>query len=263
MTIDLYVDTSRKGISMAVATSGQPMNARTMDGSARVYEEIVNTEARGEILGESLDTLLTRVGATLDDVKRVMVTLGPGSFSGLRTGVAFCQGLCFSGKRELYGVTTLQALACFAHDVADSTPACSDAAGIKPAGTVAGKECAEIAVVIRARTGFWYMRLNGEEFFIETPEVIERIKNAKVKAIVADAPAQEDEALKAFFNSLVDPRLCGDDNLGSENDCNRIQIVSDTGKPLDMWAPLFSTVKPSLIQEANYIQPSYFEKLKS
>ena len=236
MTIDLYVDTSRKGISMAVATSGQPMNARTMDESARVYEEIVNTEARGEILGESLDTLLTRVGATLDDVKRVMVTLGPGSFSGLRTGVAFCQGLCFSGKRELYGVTTLQALACFAHDAAGNKPACSDAAG---------KECAEIAVVIRARTGFWYMRLNGEEFFIETPEVIERIKNAKVKAIVADAPAQEDEALKAAFAEIG------------------ASVSPDTGKPLDMWAPLFSTVKPSLIQEANYIQPSYFEKLKS
>lgn len=239
MTIDLYVDTSRKGISMAVVTSGQP------EGSARVYEEIVNTEARGEILGESLDTLLTRVGATLDDVKRVMVTLGPGSFSGLRTGVAFCQGLCFSGKRELYGVTTLQALACFAHDVAGNTPACTDAAGNKPAGTAAGKECAEIAVVIRARTGFWYMRLNGEEFFIETPEVIERIKNAKVKAIVADAPAQEDEALKAAFAEIG------------------ASVSPDTGKPLDMWAPLFSTVKPSLIQEANYIQPSYFEKLKS
>ncbi|WP_290731709.1 tRNA (adenosine(37)-N6)-threonylcarbamoyltransferase complex dimerization subunit type 1 TsaB [Fibrobacter sp. UBA3629] len=228
MTIDLYVDTSRKGISMAVATSGQPVNARTTDASARVYEEIVNTEARGEILGESLDTLLTRVGATLDDVKRVMVTLGPGSFSGLRTGVAFCQGLCFSGKRELYGVTTLQALACFAHDAADNTPACADA-----------------AVIIRARTGFWYMRLNGEEFFIETPEVIERIKNAKVQAIVADAPAQEDEALKDAFAEIG------------------ASVSPDTGKPLDMWAPLFSTVKPSLIQEANYIQPSYFEKLKS
>ena len=223
MELDLYVDTSRKGISMAVATGGQP------EGSARVYEEIVNTEARGEILGESLDTLLTRVGATLDDVKRVMVTLGPGSFSGLRTGVAFCQGLCFSGKRELYGVTTLQALACFAQD----------------ASFVAGKECAETAVVIRARTGFWYLRLNGEEFFIETPEVIERIKNAQVKNVVADSPAQEGEALKAVFAEIG------------------ASVTPDTGKPLDMWAPLFSTIKPSLIQEANYIQPSYFEKLKS
>ena len=234
MIIDLYVDTSRKGISMAVATGGQP------EGGARVYEEIVNTEARGEILGESLDTLLTRVGATLDDVKRVMVTLGPGSFSGLRTGVAFCQGLCFSGKRELYGVTTLQALACFAHEAAGKAPEMP-----APAGVVAGKECAETAVVIRARTGFWYLRLNGEEFFIETPEVIERIKNAKVKSIVADAPAQEDEALKAAFAEIG------------------ASVSLDTGKPLDMWAPLFQTVKPSLIQEANYIQPSYFEKLKS
>ena len=239
MELDLYVDTSRKGISMAVATGGQP------EGGARVYEEIVNTEARGEILWESLDTLLTRVGATLDDVKRVMVTLGPGSFSGLRTGVAFCQGLCFSGKRELYGVTTLQALACFAQDAADNEPACVDAADNTPAGTVAGKECAEAAVIIRARTGFWYLRLNGEEFFIETPEVIERIKNAKVKSIVADAPAQEDEALKAAFAEIG------------------ASVSLDTGKPLDMWAPLFQTVKPSLIQEANYIQPSYFEKLKS
>ena len=200
MTIDLYVDTSRKGISMAVATGGQP------EGSARVYEEIVNTEARGEILGESLDTLLTRVGATLDDVKRVMVTLGPGSFSGLRTGVAFCQGICFSGKRELYGVTTLQALACFAQD----------------ASSVAGKECA-----------------------IETPEVIERLKNAQVKNVVADSPAQEDETLKALFAEIG------------------ASVTPDTGKPLDMWKPLFDCIKPSLIQEANYIQPSYFEKLKS
>lgn len=231
MNIDLYVDTSRKGISMAVATGGQP------EGGARVYEEIVNTEARGEILGESLDTLLTRVGATLDDVKRVMVTLGPGSFSGLRTGVAFCQGLCFSGKRELYGVTTLQALACFAQDVTREMPA--------PAGTVAGKECAETAVVIRARTGFWYLRLNGEEFFIETPEVIERLKNAQVKNVVADSPAQEDEALKALFAEIG------------------ASVTPDTGKPLDMWKPLFDCIRPSLIQEANYIQPSYFEKLKS
>ena len=219
MNLDLYVDTSRKGISMALsAQADKPETAR--------YEETVNTEARGEILGATLDDLLNRMGATLDDVKRVMVTLGPGSFSGLRTGVAFCQGLCFSGKRALYGVTTLQALECFGQNAA-------------------GKECAEAAVIIRARTGFWYMRLNGEEFFIETPEVIERIKNAKVKAIVADTPAQEDEALKAAFVEIG------------------ASVSLDTGKPLDMWAPLFSTIKPSLIQEANYIQPSYFEKLKS
>lgn len=186
-----------------------------------VYEEMVDPSAKGEILSASLDNLLAKVGATLDDVKRVMVTVGPGSFSGLRTGVAFCQGLCFSGKRNLYGVTTLQALACFA-----------------------GAPDESVAVVIRARNGFWYLRLNNEESFIETTDVVARLQASSVKNAVVDAAALADEALVAVFKD------------------KGIATVLDTDKKLNMWAPLFDTVKPSLIQEANYIQPSYFEKLK-
>jgi tRNA threonylcarbamoyladenosine biosynthesis protein TsaB len=186
-----------------------------------VYEELVDPSAKGEILSASLDNLLAKVGATLDDVKRVMVTVGPGSFSGLRTGVAFCQGLCFSGKRNLYGVTTLQALACFA-----------------------GAPDESVAVVIRARNGFWYLRLNNEESFIETADVVARLLASSVKNAVVDAAALADEALVAVFKD------------------KGIATVLDTDKKLNMWAPLFDTVKPSLIQEANYIQPSYFEKLK-
>lgn len=187
-----------------------------------VYEEMVDPSAKGEILSASLDNLLAKVGATLDDVKRVMVTVGPGSFSGLRTGVAFCQGLCFSGKRNLYGVTTLQALACFA-GVSDES----------------------VAVVIRARNGFWYLRLNNEESFIETADVVARLQASSVKNAVVDAAALADEALVAVFKD------------------KGIATTLDTDKKLNMWTPLFDTVKPSLIQEANYIQPSYFEKLKT
>ena len=208
MNYNLIVDTSRKGISMALCADS-------------VYEEMVDPSAKGEILSASLDNLLAKVGATLDDVKRVMVTVGPGSFSGLRTGVAFCQGLCFSGKRDLYGVTTLQALACFAGATDES-----------------------VAVVIRARNGFWYLRLNNEESFIETADVVARLQASSVKNAVVDAAALADEALVAVFKD------------------KGIATVLDTDKKLNMWAPLFDTVKPSLIQEANYIQPSYFEKLK-
>jgi tRNA threonylcarbamoyladenosine biosynthesis protein TsaB len=209
MNYDLFVDTSRKGIAMALCADS-------------VYEEMVDPSAKGEILSASLDNLLAKVGATLDDVKRVMVTVGPGSFSGLRTGVAFCQGLCFSGKRNLYGVTTLQALACFA-GVSDES----------------------VAVVIRARNGFWYLRLNNEESFIETADVVARLQASSVKNAVVDAAALADEALVAVFKD------------------KGIATTLDTDKRLNMWTPLFDTVKPSLIQEANYIQPSYFEKLKT
>ena len=206
---DLIVDTSRKGISMALCADS-------------VYEEIVDPSGKGEVLSASLDSLLAKVGATLDDVKRVIVTVGPGSFSGLRTGVAFCQGLCFSGKRNLYGVTTLQALACFA-----------------------GTPDEKVAVIIRARNGFWYLRLNNEESFIETAEVVARLQASSVTTAVVDAAALADKTLSAIFTD------------------KKIETTLDTGKPLSMWSPLFESVKPSLIQEANYIQPSYFEKLKN
>jgi tRNA threonylcarbamoyladenosine biosynthesis protein TsaB len=111
---DLFVDTSRKGISIAIAGSA-------LDGCGDAfYKEIVDPEARGETLSKNLDSLLEQGGISLQDITRVMVTLGPGSFSGLRTGVAFCQGICFSGARKLYGVSTLEALECFSktHDTA-------------------------------------------------------------------------------------------------------------------------------------------------
>lgn len=204
------------------------LSQAAQNDSASAYEETVDSAARGETLGATLDDLLSRMGATLDDVKRVMVTVGPGSFSGLRTGVAFCQGLCFSGKRNLYGVTTLQALECFG----DS-------------GSVAGKTKNDVAVVIRARNGYWYLRLASNEFFIETSDVVAKLKEASINTVVADEAAMADEALQAVFKEL------------------NATTILDTGHKLNMWTMLFDTIQPSLIQEANYIQPSYFEKTKN
>ena len=193
---DLFVDTSRKGISMALLESG-----------ANRYIESIDESARGETASAMLDALLEKAGATLDQVTRVMVTLGPGSFSGLRTGVAFCE------------VSTLAALACFA-DASESA-----------------------AVVIRARKDYWYLRLDEKEGFIETAQVIEALKAHPVKEVVVDEAALADESLQAAFNSTG------------------ARTILDKGQPLSKWSNLFNTVTPSLMLEANYIQPSYFEKL--
>jgi tRNA threonylcarbamoyladenosine biosynthesis protein TsaB len=210
MTFDLFVDTSRKGISMALLES---------DAADPRYLETVDEAARGETASAMLDALLEKAGANLDQITRVMVTVGPGSFSGLRTGVAFCEGLCFSGKRKLYGVSTLQALECFAGSSGNA------------------------AVVIRARKGFWYLRLAEKESFIETDQVVAALKASGIKNVVVDEHAQADETLSATFNEI-----------GAAS-------ILDKGRPLSDWAKLFDKVAPSLMQEANYIQPSYFEKL--
>ncbi len=211
MSFDLFVDTSRKGISIAIAGA-------TGEGHEGIfYKEIVDPEARGETLSKNLDNLLEQSGIALQDIGRVMVTLGPGSFSGLRTGVAFCQGICFSGARKLYGVSTLEALESFS-------------------------EAPDTAVVVKARKDYWYLRLCGQESFDSTEDVIAKVKKGSATYAVLDKPAQDDASLGAFFSA------------------NNVKTFLDEGNPLSLWAKLFEKHQPSLIQEANYIQPSYFEK---
>lgn len=99
--MDLIVDCSRKGVSLCLGE-----------------DELREPEAKGDALKFLLDKLLERNNAKLKDVKRVLVALGPGSFTGIRTGIAFCEGLCFSSERTLHGISTLKALSlCYNREI--------------------------------------------------------------------------------------------------------------------------------------------------
>ena len=53
--------------------------------------------------------VLREAGFELADVDAVAVSIGPGSFTGLRIGVAFAKGLAYAGRIALIGVSTLEA----------------------------------------------------------------------------------------------------------------------------------------------------------
>jgi tRNA threonylcarbamoyladenosine biosynthesis protein TsaB len=102
--LDLILETSLSAIRMALCDSGGEL----------LRKHIPN--GRGELLHDLLTDSLQELQSThpsyngLPSIHRVFVTLGPGSFTGLRTGIAYAQGLCFAGARTLYGVSTLAAL---------------------------------------------------------------------------------------------------------------------------------------------------------
>ncbi len=80
---------------------------------ARVLAEGTHRESRSHTA--SLPALVERVlgdaGVTVADVEAVAVSIGPGSFTGLRIGLALGKGLAFAGGLPLVGVPTLEALA--------------------------------------------------------------------------------------------------------------------------------------------------------
>lgn len=58
------------------------------------------------------ESLLQNCGKTLDDVDAFAVAHGPGSFTGVRIGVATVKGLSLGADKPCIGVSTLEAMAC-------------------------------------------------------------------------------------------------------------------------------------------------------
>ncbi len=54
-------------------------------------------------------TLLSESRLAIADIDRFAVTTGPGSFTGIRVGVAFARGLALATKKPCLGLTTLEA----------------------------------------------------------------------------------------------------------------------------------------------------------
>ena len=64
-----------------------------------------------EQLPAILQSVLDRAARELGDVERIGVTVGPGSFAGIRVGVAFARGLALALSVPCVGVGSLEAIA--------------------------------------------------------------------------------------------------------------------------------------------------------
>lgn len=63
-----------------------------------------------------IDELMRRGGADWESIDRIAVGVGPGTFTGLRIGIASAQALAAARALPLVGVSTLRSLALGAHD---------------------------------------------------------------------------------------------------------------------------------------------------
>ncbi|MBE0584217.1 MAG: tRNA (adenosine(37)-N6)-threonylcarbamoyltransferase complex dimerization subunit type 1 TsaB, partial [Desulfofustis sp.] len=64
------------------------------------------------ILLAAIDWVLCEAGVTIADVAAIAFGLGPGSFTGLRIGMATVKGLCHGAGKPLIGIPSLDAIGC-------------------------------------------------------------------------------------------------------------------------------------------------------
>ncbi|WP_458108992.1 tRNA (adenosine(37)-N6)-threonylcarbamoyltransferase complex dimerization subunit type 1 TsaB [Arthrobacter sp. R3-55] len=79
-----------------------------------------DTRSHAEVLAPGIEKLLDGAGVTGADIDAIVAGVGPGPFTGLRSGIATARTLAFVWNKPLYGLMSLDAIAL---EVAESTAA--------------------------------------------------------------------------------------------------------------------------------------------
>ena len=97
---------------LAFETSAKAASVALFDGEKLLGESYQNTGlTHSQTLLVMAQDLLSQCGKAPADVEAVAVANGPGSFTGVRIGVAAAKGFAWGKEIPCYGVSTLEAMA--------------------------------------------------------------------------------------------------------------------------------------------------------
>ena len=97
---------------LAFETSAKAASVALLEGSKLLAESYQNTGmTHSQTLMVMAEDMLKQCGKTAQDVTAVAVAEGPGSFTGVRIGVAAAKGFAWGREIPCYGVSTLEAMA--------------------------------------------------------------------------------------------------------------------------------------------------------
>ncbi len=100
MPLLLHLETSTDTCSLALSRNGKIL----------AVKETHNSRSHASLLSVFIDDLLKENTLDYAALDAVAVSCGPGSYTGLRIGVATAKGLCFALNKPLIAVSTLQAM---------------------------------------------------------------------------------------------------------------------------------------------------------
>ncbi|HSR38025.1 MAG TPA: tRNA (adenosine(37)-N6)-threonylcarbamoyltransferase complex dimerization subunit type 1 TsaB [Phnomibacter sp.] len=95
-----------------IDTSGETgMVALSRQGIIVQYEQNEKQQEHASFLQPAIAAIMQRENATFSDLAAVAVGNGPGSYTGLRVGLASAKGICFAAQLPLITISSLEILA--------------------------------------------------------------------------------------------------------------------------------------------------------
>ncbi len=101
MATILHIDTAFNEALVMISNNGEE--------KAYIENNVINAHA--SFLHPAIQKLLASADITLSDVDTVAVANGPGSYTGLRVGLAAAKGICYALKKPIICVNNLQLMA--------------------------------------------------------------------------------------------------------------------------------------------------------
>ena len=105
----ILIETSTALCSAAIAENGRIVS----------YRESTEDRQHASLTAVFIDEMLRETGYSVKDCDAVCVSMGPGSYTGLRVGVSTAKGLCFGAGIPMLAVGTLDTLVWQAGDRTD------------------------------------------------------------------------------------------------------------------------------------------------
>ncbi|EOR95091.1 Putative molecular chaperone [Arcticibacter svalbardensis MN12-7] len=101
MALILQIETSTISCSVALSENGQTLS----------FKEAVERNIHASRITLFIEDVIKMANRKLIDLDAVAVSMGPGSYTGLRIGVSTAKGLCYGLGVPLIAIDTLQAMA--------------------------------------------------------------------------------------------------------------------------------------------------------
>lgn len=97
---------------LALDTATQTLGIALHDGEDIIAEQMIRTENQHSVLlADAIRQTMARCGVSMAHLHGVAVSIGPGSYTGLRIGVALAKGIALAQQLPLVGISTMEMLA--------------------------------------------------------------------------------------------------------------------------------------------------------